>query len=95
MGFSQQRLAEEADLSTGHMNDIEQARKWVSADTLQRIADALGLEPFMLLIPRDYSSQLDAFSLLTEYASSVRERMEGALESSLKDVLKRRDTPEE
>ena len=93
--YTQQRLAEEADISPGHMNDVEQAKKWVSPETLQRIADALGLEPFMLLLPRDYSSELDAFTLLTEYASSVRERIDGALESSLREILKRREKEEE
>lgn len=90
LGYSQMELAEQADLSTTHMTDLEQGRKWVSSGSLQRLADALGLEPFMLLLPPDYSSELDAFSLLAEYASSVRERIEGALDTSLKDIMQRR-----
>lgn len=88
--LSQHALAERADLSPGHINDLEQGRKWVSADALERIADALLLEPFMLLLPPDYSSELDAFDLLTEYASSVRERIDGALDTTLHEALKRR-----
>ncbi|MFP3960552.1 MAG: helix-turn-helix domain-containing protein [Spirochaetaceae bacterium] len=90
LNLSQQALAERADLSPGHINDLEQGRKWVSADALERIAEALLLEPFMLLLPPDYSSELDAFALLTEYASSVRERIEGALDSSLEEALLKR-----
>ena len=93
LGISQHTLAERADLSPGHINDVEQGRKWVSADALERIADALFLEPFMLLLPPDYSSELDAFDLLTEYASQVRERIDGALDSSLHDALKKRRAP--
>jgi transcriptional regulator with XRE-family HTH domain len=93
--LSQHALAERADLSPGHINDLEQGRKWVSADALERLADALLLEPFMLLLPPDYSSELDAFDLLTEYASSVRERIEGALDTTLHEALKRRRPPRE
>lgn len=93
LGISQHTLAERADLSPGHINDVEQGRKWVSADALERIADALSLEPFMLLLPPDYSSELDAFDLLTEYASQVRERIDGALDSSLHEALKKRRPP--
>ncbi|TVQ27451.1 MAG: XRE family transcriptional regulator [Spirochaetaceae bacterium] len=91
LGYSQQHLAERADLSPGHITDLEKGRKWVSADSLARIADALGIEPFMLLLPADYSADLDAFSLLTEYAMSVRERMTGTLDATLREMLGRRD----
>ena len=94
LGISQHTLAEKADLSDGHINDIEQGRKWVSADALERLADALLLEPFMLLLPPDYSRELDAFSLLTEYATTVRERIDGALDSTLQQALSRRRPPE-
>jgi transcriptional regulator with XRE-family HTH domain len=90
LGYSQQELAERAELSPGHMNDLEQGRKWVSSFTLQRLADALGLEPFMLLLPHDEASRTDQFSLLTEYAASVRVLMEESLDRSLKNILKKR-----
>jgi transcriptional regulator with XRE-family HTH domain len=95
LGISQHALAERADLSPGHINDLEQGRKWVSADALERLAEALLLEPFMLLLPPDYSSELDAFDLLTEYASSVRERIEGALDTTLHEALNKRRPPRE
>ncbi len=93
-GYSQQMLAERAELSAGHITDLEQGRKWVSADSLVRIADALGIEPFMLLLPESVESGTDAFSLLTEYAMSVRETVEGTLETTLREMLARKDSPE-
>lgn len=89
LGYSQQTLAERAEISPGHMNDLEQGRKWVSADTLERLADALGLEPFMLLMPNEYSSRFDAFNLLTDYATTVRETVGGAIDESLRAALHR------
>ena len=90
LGYSQMQLAERADISPSHMNELEQAKKWISADSMERIAGALGLEPFMLLLPPGYSQATDAFSLLAEFAASVREQVDGALDSTLKDVLRRR-----
>lgn len=90
LGISQQELAERAELSTGHVNDVEQARKWVSAESLEQLADALFLEPFMLLLPPDYSREGDAFTLLTEYAASVRESVDGALDRLLEQTQRRR-----
>lgn len=87
--YSQQQLAERADLSTGYINDIEQGRKWPSADSLERISTALGVEPFMLLLPPDYSGEYDAFDLLTDYAMSVKESLAGAMDDSLKKILER------
>lgn len=87
LGYSQQELAERSGISPGHMNDLEQSRKWVSANTLQRLGDALGLEPFMLLLPPAYSRETDSFSLLAEYATHVKERIDGALDSSMKEIL--------
>lgn len=88
-GFSQQLLAERARLSPGHITDLEQGRKWVSAASLGRIAVALGLEPFMLLLPEAFGTDSDPFSLLTEYAMSVRERVEGTLDTTLNEILSR------
>ncbi|MCG8481087.1 MAG: helix-turn-helix domain-containing protein, partial [Spirochaetales bacterium] len=75
LGYSQQALAERADLSAGHMNDLEQGRKWVSADTLERLADALLMEPWMLLIPEDAHGRLADYDLLTHFASRMRDQL--------------------
>jgi transcriptional regulator with XRE-family HTH domain len=85
--YSQQQLAERADLSTSYVNDIEQGKKWPSADSLERISTALGLEPFMLLLPPGHSGEYDAFDLLTDYAMSVKESLAGAMDDSLKKIL--------
>lgn len=88
LGYSQQELAERAKLSPGHMNDLEQGRKWVSADTLQRLADALAMEPFMLLLPEGYEDHIEAFTLLTEYAGEARRRTSAAMDDLLHEMLR-------
>jgi transcriptional regulator with XRE-family HTH domain len=51
LGMSQERLAELTDLSIQTIHFIEECRTWVSDKTLVRLADALGLEAFQLIIP--------------------------------------------
>lgn len=91
LGYSQQALAERADLSAGHMNDLEQGRKWVSADTLERLADALLMEPWMLLIPEDAPGRPADYDLLTHFASRMRDQLNTAVAETLQELLKSSD----
>ena len=90
LGYSQQELAEKADLSPGHMNDLEQGRKWVSADTLQRLAIALMLEPWMLLLPDsgEGGSSTADYDLLTQFASRMKDNLDMAVAETLQELLK-------
>jgi len=89
LGYSQQTLAERAEISPGHMNDLEQGRKWVSAVTLERLSNALGLEAYMLLAPQGDIPELDAFRLLTEFAASVRQDVNATIDGTLGKALQR------
>lgn len=102
LGYSQQELAERANLSTGHINDIEQSRKWLSADSLQRLADALGVEPFMLLLPSNGSPGADsgnpeaqAWWLLMDFSLQLRERIalavDDVVQATRRELLQQAD----
>ena len=52
-GFSQEQLAESANISRTHMSRIETADIGISLDTLFNLAKALGVEPFQLLQTKD------------------------------------------
>ena len=51
--ISQAKLAEYADISVSHMLDIEYCKTWVSDKTLSKIAQALNVEVYELLIPEN------------------------------------------
>jgi transcriptional regulator with XRE-family HTH domain len=51
LGISQEKLAELADVSVQTVNFIEGCRTWVSDKTLARLASALGVDAYRLLIP--------------------------------------------
>ena len=50
-GYSQEKLAEKAELSAQTLNDIEGCRRWVSALTLTKLAKALHVVEYQLLVP--------------------------------------------
>jgi len=52
LGLSQEKLAELTDLSVQTINTIEGCRMWVSDKTITRLAKALEVEVFQLLVPR-------------------------------------------
>ena len=72
LGISQMELAERANLSTGYMNDVERARRWMSAKTLAPIAGALKMRPQQLFV-EDKDSATDIHKILAEIVSELRE----------------------
>jgi transcriptional regulator with XRE-family HTH domain len=70
--ISQEKLAKWTGLSVQTINDIEGCRTWVSDKTIAKIANALQVQVFQLLIPTadienqsTDSSNLEALSLLS------------------------------
>ena len=51
LGFTQERLAEAANLSAQTINDIEGCRMWVSDKTITKLALVLHVEVYQLFIP--------------------------------------------
>ncbi|MDR2747044.1 MAG: helix-turn-helix transcriptional regulator [Treponema sp.] len=49
--YSQEKLAEKAGLSAQTLNDIEGCRRWVSAATMTKLAKALHVAEYQLLVP--------------------------------------------
>jgi len=48
--LSQVNLAVEADLTHNFINDIESGKKWISAETLEKLSIALKAEPYQFFI---------------------------------------------
>ena len=48
--LSQVNLAAEANLTHNFINDIENGKKWVSAETIEKLAIALKAEPYQFFI---------------------------------------------
>ncbi|MCL2265749.1 MAG: helix-turn-helix transcriptional regulator [Treponema sp.] len=51
LGYTQEKLAEISGLSIQTINDIEGGRKWLSDKTISKLATALHIECYQLLVP--------------------------------------------
>jgi transcriptional regulator with XRE-family HTH domain len=56
LGISQEKLAELADISIQMIKMIEGRRSWVGEEMLAKLAHALGVSAFQLLIPANEDS---------------------------------------
>jgi len=52
-GWSQVKLAENIDISTNFLADIETGKSWVSSLTLVKLANSFGIEVYDLFRPED------------------------------------------
>jgi transcriptional regulator with XRE-family HTH domain len=66
MKISQLSLAMRTGLTHNFINDIENGKKWVSPDTIAKLAKALNAEPYQLFIPEPAISSKDA-ELMADY----------------------------
>ncbi len=52
-GFSQEKLAEKCGMHRTYISAIERYRRSISLENIQRIADALDIETYLLFIDAD------------------------------------------
>jgi len=51
LNLTQSKLAEKCELSTNFVNELENGKGWVSAESLDRICRELGIEHYRLFAP--------------------------------------------
>lgn len=88
MGISQKKLAEMVDCSTTFIGEIEIARKFPSAENLQRIADSLGLEVFQLFLPDMKKKGFDKQKILGNVKKDLQKKFSKDLEDTINKYLK-------
>ena len=58
--MSQDTLSEKAEISPGFLSEIENHKKTGTFDTLAKIAEALEVEPYELLLPQNSAVNFDS-----------------------------------
>ncbi len=85
--LSQMKLAEKADLSVGYICDLESGRRWGTPETFSKLARALDVNPFELLLPKDLELSASDISFRRSFAAEVNKAMQKNLRSALDNAI--------
>jgi transcriptional regulator with XRE-family HTH domain len=91
-GFTQEKLAEKAGISANMINDIEGCRTWISDKTLVKLAAALKIETYRLLLPLTLSDNDICKTALAGFAQDLQ-KIRKEFNARFDTALKSRDLP--
>jgi len=86
LGISQEKLAENAKLSTMMIKDIEGCRTWVSDKTLINLASALGTDIYRLFMP-DFISEEEVYKTVMLDLVKATEKIKKDIEIDLENTI--------
>jgi len=89
LGFTQENLAEKADISAAMMNDIEGCRTWISDKTLNNLSSALKIDTYRLFIPETTSGESIPAEVVMELTLDLQELLKTYTENVEKTLKKR------
>jgi len=82
------KLAEYCNASTGYISEIEIGRKFPSTDMIEKIAEALRIEPYQLF--KDWTKIADApaaESVCPFFPNSMKDEIKSQIELSVSKIL--------
>jgi transcriptional regulator with XRE-family HTH domain len=85
--YTQEKLAEKAKLSIQTIKDIESGRRWISDYTLTKIAKALNMSEFQLLIPEKYEADRKYRKTTSKSLVALKEKLRGFLDDQFENAL--------
>jgi len=77
-------LAEKADLSSGYIGEIEMGRKFPAPEVLERLAAALGVRPYRLLMGDEDVAEWLGQEAFYAAADEIRQRLNRELDTMTK-----------
>jgi transcriptional regulator with XRE-family HTH domain len=85
--ISQEKLAELADISVQMVKAIEGCRNWVSDTMLGKLARALNVSSFQLLVPLNSSEILEDTALISGILTNLRQNIRDDIDSRFDQLL--------
>ncbi len=86
--MTQEQFSERCGLSAGYIGEIEQGKKFPSAVALDRIVDALGVQPFQLFLEEEQWEVRDRLDSITSMYEDVRQGFTEVLNEALRNHLR-------
>ena len=69
-GLSQLELATRLDMHFTFISDIENGKKWVSPETISKLAKELNVQPFSFLLPENF--EIKENPSITDFAAEIQ-----------------------
>ena len=85
--WSQMELAEKANISMNFLSEIERGLKWPYPETLQNLADSLGVEVYELFRPESEANP-DIGKYIERFSKDVMIAVQESVSKSLQNVKK-------
>jgi transcriptional regulator with XRE-family HTH domain len=89
LNISQEKLAELADVSIQTVKRIEGRQTWVSDNMLIKLAQALKVSSFQLLVPTDEAKMPKDDALISGILTNLRQNIQDDLDSHFDRLLGR------
>ena len=86
--LTQEQFSERCGLSASYIGEIEQGKKYPSAESLERIIDALGIQPFQLFIEEEQWEVRERLDSVTSMYEEIRQGVTEVLNSALRNHLR-------
>jgi len=86
LAISQMELAERAGISAGYVGEVEMGRKYPSPEILERIAKALGVRPYRLLMSDEDVADAAGRDAVYEAASRLKQRLGEEIDDMVRDI---------
>jgi transcriptional regulator with XRE-family HTH domain len=83
LGFSQARIAEICNLPTAYIKEIENGKKFPSAENLECLSEALGVKPHQMLYEGDEWEVRDSYDNLASLYLELTEKINTLLEETI------------
>jgi transcriptional regulator with XRE-family HTH domain len=93
LDISQERLAELADVSIQMVKRIEGRQSWVSDKMLIKLADALKVSPFQLLVPVDGAQMPEDSALIAGILTNLRQNVRDDIDARFSRILEGKKPP--
>ena len=87
LGFTRAHLAKRAGLSPGYIGDIENGKKFPSAEIFERISAALGLRPYQLVYEADDWMVYDKYDYISSLKTELKEKLGALIEEVIRSSL--------
>ena len=85
-GMTQMQLAEAADISVGFLCDLESGKKWGTLETMSKLANALHVKPYQLLMPEN---EKDQTANIHEDLSELSQKIKYTIDSQIETLIKK------